>query len=111
MATPITDIIPAGKRRLIETLTKAKLVTLEDCARAGPEYILRLRGVGIKTLIALKEHCFLRNIWWSDSYEKINHLSTHFMSRYKLNPEDAKVVATAFYWDNAYPSSLTRLIF
>ncbi len=111
MPTQITEIIPAGKKRLINTLTEAGLTTLEACAQAGPEKLLKYRGLGHKTLIALKEHCFKRGIKWSDSHSRIHKLSIHFMSRYKLSPKDAKLVATAFYWDNAYPTSLLHPMF
>lgn len=108
--TLLTDIIPAGKKRLLKSLTEAGFTTLESCARGGKE-LYKVRGVGSKTITALKEHCFRRRIDWSGSWSRIHELSIHFMNRYHLDPKVAKVVATVFFWDNCCGSSEFHPIF
>ncbi len=110
MPTPLTDIIPPGKKLLLKNLQEAKFTTLEDCAARGEE-LYKVWRVGSKTIIALKEHCFRRKIYWQNSSVRIADLAVHFASRYKLDPKNAQMVAEAFFWDNSYPSSLSTMLF
>lgn len=98
--TYIEEIIPRGKKKLLESLKKFGIKTLEDCAVYDACFLRRLDYVGEKTIKALKRHSLRKGIEWLEFESNSKKIVPIIMSKYNFTYKQARACYRVIYYES-----------